>query len=764
MNKFKLLIVFLAVALTYSCNKDNITEVKKFRILPVPEQVSINGGSFFLNKNTSITFDNKNTELKSISEYLSDYLTEYYHLSIEQSKENKNSNIKLLLTADIQDDEAYKLSIDSTSITIIGRSPAGIFYGIQSLIQIIPPQQSKVDGFLLPYCIINDKPSFKWRGMHLDVCRHFFPLEFVKKMIDMASHLKLNTFHWHLTEDQGWRIEIKKYPKLTEIGAWRKETLIGHSLEHPEKFDGKKHGGFYTQDEIKEVVEYAKQRYVNIIPEIEMPGHAMAALAAYPEYSCTGGPFEVATSWGVFDDVYCAGKESTFQFLEDILSEVIDLFPSKYIHIGGDECPKKRWKECSDCQKKIKTEKLKNEHELQSYFIKRIEKFLSSKGKKLIGWDEILEGGLAEGAAVMSWRGEDGSIEAAMSGHYVVMSPNESNYFDHYQAKYNEPLSIGGLTTLKNVYEYQPIPEALDSLYYKYILGSQANLWTEYIPTQEHAEYMLYPRLCALAEILWTKKSIQNYDEFLTRMDNLYPRLDQWDINYRVNPPEGVEDINRTIDERVEIKLFNGIPSSEIRYTLDGKAPSDESEIYNGSLTINLSEKTTLKAASFLPNGKKSEVIEAEFEKMELIDGLKTRNFNKGVAYMYYEGKFTNAEKFDNPEIYNGVVNNFRLPGDNSGKFFGVAYSGYIKIPVDGVYTFYLISSDGSILYIHDKLVVDNDNFQWPTMKSGKIALKKGIHPFRLNYFQAKYGSYFDVIMEGPGMEKQKIPDNWLWN
>ena len=763
MNKLQL-IGLITLVLFSACKKKNILETKEISIIPLPKSTELLEGNFVLDNKTALKFEGQNKEIEAIAAYFSDYLNTYYQLNLTPQNSEEKSTISMALNPDIQGDEAYELSIDSKGITIMGKTAAGIFYGIQSFIQMLPPKMGKADGFKLPFCKITDEPSFQWRGVHLDVCRHFFPVDFVKKVIDMAAHLKLNTFHWHLTEDQGWRIEIKKYPKLTEIGSWRKETLIGKMLDYPEKYDGKRYGGYYTQEQIKDVVAYAQQRQITIVPEIEMPGHAVAALTAYPEYSCTGGPFEVRTTWGISEDVFCAGKEETFAFLEDILAEVIDLFPGKYIHIGGDECPKKRWENCPDCQRRIKTEKLKNEHELQSYFIKRIEKFLSSKGKKLIGWDEILEGGLAEGAAVMSWRGEDGGIAAAMDGHFVVMSPNASNYFDHYQGKYNEPLAIGGYTPLRQVYDYQPVPKALDSIHHPYILGSQANLWTEYIPTESQAEYMLFPRLIALAENLWTPEKKQNWESFIIRMGHFYPYLDQWEINYRINPPEGYEDINKILEDTISIVLKNEIPSSRIRYTIDGSEPDSDSKLYEGPLQLKLDTTLTLKSITIMPSGKESAVMTGVFEKMVLLEPVQKKNYGPGVAYMYYEGEFTSAKKLSGLEIYNGVVNNFKLPGDHSEKFFGVAYTGYLKVPVGGVYNFILTSSDGSVLYIHDKLVVDNDFFQWPSAKSGKIALKEGLHPFKLNYFQAKYSSFLDVKVEGPEMESQKIPDNWLWH
>lgn len=437
--------------------------------------------------------------------------------------------------------EGYELEINPSSITLEARQQAGLFYGIQTLLQLLPPEIESVQGLgvttrnrlTLPALKIRDIPRYPYRGMHLDCCRHFFPKAFVKRYIDLLALHKFNTFHWHLTEDQGWRIEIKKYPRLTEVGGWRSETLVGHARELPEKFDGQRYGGFYTQEDIKEIVEYAQSRYVTIIPEIEMPGHATAALAAYPELSCTGGPFEVATKWGVFEDVYCAGEEKVFEFLEDVLSEVIVLFPGTYIHIGGDECPKVRWKECDKCQARIAEEGLADEHELQSYFIRRIEKLLISKEKKLIGWDEILEGGLAPEATVMSWRGTQGGIEAARQGHDVIMTPTSHCYFDYYQADpETEPLAIGGFTPLEKVYSFEPAPEELTEEEARYVLGAQGNLWTEYIKTPEQAEYMSVPRMCALAEVVWSRKEARDWEDFLKRLTRHFRRLDGMEVNY----------------------------------------------------------------------------------------------------------------------------------------------------------------------------------------------------------------------------------------
>ncbi len=510
-------------------------EQRSLNIIPKPGEMVKKEGSFTINRKTTIVFSENESLLKEAN-YLTDLLNEYSGLKLKLITDNpKDKNtIGLIVNSNIVNPEGYVLKVTENGITIEGGSPSGVFYGIQTLRQLLPHQTGKAKAKLQVQSIeIKDEPRFAYRGLHLDVGRHFFPVEFIKEYIDLIALHKMNTFHWHLTEDQGWRIEIKKYPELTKVGAFRKETLKGHWGKKPREYDGERYGGFYTQEEIKEVVNYALERNVTIIPEIEMPGHSLAALASYPHLGCTGGPYEVATHWGVFNDVYCAGKDSVFIFLEDVLDEVIALFPGKYIHIGGDESPKHNWKECPECQARIKAEGLKDEHELQSYFIKRIEAYLLSKDRYIIGWDEILEGGLAPEATVMSWRGEAGGIEAAKQNHNVIMTPNKYVYLDYYQAEpENEPLAIGGFLTLETIYNYEPLPDTLNSEEQKYILGAQANVWTEYISTTDYAEYMTFPRATALAEVLWSPKKDRDFNDFTKRLKSFVYHLDRLDVNY----------------------------------------------------------------------------------------------------------------------------------------------------------------------------------------------------------------------------------------
>ncbi len=443
-------------------------------------------------------------------------------------------SLDLVVFDTLMPDGWYKIQAKDDHLWLISDSKAGLFYAVQTLSQIIPKVNNGQAQFR--EFVIEDYARFAYRGFHLDCGRHMLPVEFIKKYIDLMAHYKYNTFHWHLTEDQGWRIPINKYPALAQVAAYRNETVIGYATTKTRagrSYDGKRYGGFYSQEEISDVIRYAAERFVEVIPEIEMPGHAQAALAAYPQLGCTGGPYETARTWGIFDDVFCAGKEETFQFLEGVIDEVSTLFPSEYIHIGGDECPKTKWKTCPDCQKRMKTLGLKDEHELQSYFIQRMEKYINSKGKKIIGWDEILEGGLAPNATVMSWRGTTGGAAAASAGHPVIMTPDEYVYLNYYQdtAK-TEPLAINIYLPVEKVYSYEPIPDQFTDQQRGMILGAQVNVWTEYIRTPAEAEYMIFPRAIAMSEVLWSQKEKKNYGSFLERMANQWNYLDANNVNY----------------------------------------------------------------------------------------------------------------------------------------------------------------------------------------------------------------------------------------
>lgn len=505
---------------------------QQISIIPQPKEMNVKEGVFELDENCAVQFDTSNEEIARIASFFNDYLENIYGFRTTSQNQGKPVQFKLVKRLNLGK-EGYLLKVDNEKVVITAAAPNGLFYGMQTLKQLLPDETT--NGTLeIPAVDIRDEPRFAWRGNMLDVGRHFFPVSFLKKYIDILAMYKINTFHWHLTEDQGWRLEIKKYPLLAEISHWRDSTVVGHAGRSNE-YDGKGYGGFYTQDQAREIVHYASERYITVVPEIEMPGHSSAALAAYPNLGCTGGPYQVQPSWGVKKDVYCAGNDETFVFLQDVLDEVMDIFPSEFIHIGGDECPKDAWMTCEKCQNRIKEKGLENEHELQSWFITQMDHYLTSKGRRLIGWDEILEGGLAPQATVMSWRGIAGGIEAAKQKHDVVMSPTTYMYIDYYQSRdtKNEPLAIGGYLPVDSVYSYEPIPEELTPEEAKNILGVQTNLWTEYVPSTYHAEYMLLPRLQAQAEVAWTPEEKKNLNNFKKRLIEDYKRLDKLGINYR---------------------------------------------------------------------------------------------------------------------------------------------------------------------------------------------------------------------------------------
>ncbi len=615
-------------------------------------------GTFTLTAETRIFIPENKQDWETAAQYfmiLAYQSTGYRLVSQTLKKEIRDprpNSVYFLPDPDIKNAEGYKLEVTPRAVFIRAQTAAGAFYAVQTLRQLFPPEfnasthSDNPEKWSSPACVIEDAPRFSYRGLHLDVGRHFFPVSFVKKYIDLLATHKLNTFHWHLTEDQGWRIEIKKYPKLNTVAACRKETLIGHYSDQPQRFDGKEYCGFYTQEEVKDVVEYARKHFVTIIPEIEMPGHALAALSAYPELGCTGGPYEAGTKWGVFDDVFCAGNEKTFQFLDDVLGEVCALFPGQYVHVGGDECPKTRWEACPKCRKRMKDEGLNDTHELQSYFIHRAEAMLAKRGKKLIGWDEILEGGLAPTATVMSWRGTEGGIAAAKARHDVIMTPGSHVYLDYYQSDpATEPLAIGGLTTLEKTYSYEPVPKELTADEAQFILGAQANLWTEYIPTPEQAEYMAFPRACALAEVVWTAKEQKNWPDFARRMRTHFKRLDAIGVNYA----KAYFDVSSSFTNGY-ISLATIDPSLQIRYTTDGREPSAQSRAYSAPFSI--SKSTTLKAAAFDREKQMGKVLKVEY--------LVHKGSGRPYTMPRVPDQYTGGEQY---ALTNGVTGNIKTWG-----------------------------------------------------------------------------------------------------
>ncbi|MCR5130466.1 MAG: beta-N-acetylhexosaminidase [Prevotella sp.] len=542
-------ILFLTCMLCMLSTGAMKAQVANYDVVPLPQSiVLVKAPGFVLGEQTAIFYTANNADMERNAHFLSEYVDEMTGLKlacqpVANKKKDGRKNILLMLDEKIQNEEGYTIDVSAKGVVVSGKTPAGVFRAVQTLRKSLPiinkdaDKEAKVTSVALPAVNIKDEPRFAYRGMHLDCSRHFYSAEFVKEYIDLIALHGMNKFHWHLTDDQGWRMESKKYPKLTRIGAWRSGTVVGRNSVVD---DGQRHGGFYTQEECREIVKYAADRYITIIPEIDMPGHMLAALAAYPELGCTGGPYEVPHTWGVFADVLCPGKENTFKFVEDIIDEVIDIFPSEYIHIGGDECPRDRWKDCPLCQQRIKDEGIEaegnqsKEDRLQGYFTRRVEQYMHSKGKKLIGWDELLGCNVDVTSTIMSWRGAEPGAKAAKLGHDVIMTPNSPMYFDHFQTDktWNEPLAIGGNSPSDKVYAFEPVAADLTPEQAKHILGVQANVWTEYIAAPGWVEYMVLPRMAALAEVQWMQPEQKNFEAFkerITRMKAIYD-LHHWTV------------------------------------------------------------------------------------------------------------------------------------------------------------------------------------------------------------------------------------------
>jgi hexosaminidase len=759
-----LLTVFIFSGVSKAQNAD-----PNMGIIPAPVSVQKQAGTFVLSQETIIQAD---TVTNKAVRFLADYLQQKYSFTnkLQANTSAAASNAIILTSAGTEGlpAEGYRLTIAPNQVTIAGRG-AGLFYGIQTLIQLFPLERSGTAK--LPCARIEDYPRFGYRGMHLDVCRHFFSVEFVKRYLDLMAAYKLNTFHWHLTDDQGWRIEIKKYPRLIQVGSQRAETLIGNYHDRmPQQFDNTPYGGYYTQDQIREVIQYAASKYITIIPEIEMPGHAMAALAAYPELSCDPKQeYKVSGTWGVFNNIFCP-TEKTFTFLQDVLSEVIELFPSKYIHIGGDEAPKVVWKSSPEAQAVIKRLKLKDEHGLQSYFIQRMEKFVNSKGRSIIGWDEILEGGLAPNATVMSWRGEAGGIAAARQGHNVIMTPSSSAlYFDHSQARSDlEPLGIGGFAPLSKVYAYNPTPAALTPAQNKYILGVQANLWTEYIATEKKVEYLLLPRLLALSEVAWTPLANKNYTDFSeTRVPRHLAWFDKNGFNYRVPVAIGAKDTSYTATQ-LNVNLKTPVDGSTIYYTIDGYTPSETDLVYTKPFTLNipLDNYRELKTIVITPTGKRSLVTSTMVYNRAPLPAVAFTGTKPGVKYELVAGLFTSTGQLDGARVLDtGTVKTFNTATfKKANRTFGVTYEGYFNAATDSKYIFSTQSDDGSVIFIDDQLVVDNDGKHSLYEQPGEVFLQKGMHKFTLKYFEAGAFSTLRVYLTLPGKPKGEFSAETMLN
>ena len=735
--------------------------VAEISIVPKPSEMSVHEGSFSFSKNTTVFIDNDNQ--KPAAHYLSDLFKNAagYPIAISNSKDkatlvfSKDENIK---------PEAYHLEVTPKKIHIKASDAAGYFYAIQSLRQLLPANieiaNSSEKNWLVPSVVITDQPRFSWRGMHMDFSRHFFNIDEVKTFLNYMALYKLNTYHMHLTDDEGWRIEIKKYPLLTEKGAWRVESRHDKTCKELAKTDPlyvideqnyhlrdgqKMYGGFFTQVQIKEIIAYAAERQIEVIPEIDMPGHLKAAIENYPFLSCTN-----EAGWGdTFSHPACLGKETTYEFTENILAEIADLFPSQYIHIGGDEVSIQSWKECPLCQKAIKDHHLKNEHELQSHFNKEIEVFLNSKGKKLLGWDEIVEGGLSKDATVMWWRNWAPTMRDLTTehGNDIIITPCFEYYFDAQHA----------VTPFEKVYQYEPVPENFTAKQAKHVLGVQANLWSEMIPNFKRLQYMAFPRMLALAETAWTSKADKNYADFQRRMTLQYKRLDALGVRYHIPTVNGLKDRVVFLDSAT-IELSAPLDNMEIYYTTDGSVPTKASKKYTTPLQF--SETVTLNTIAYRGDVA-SETKSASIEKQTYLEPLNITPTTGSLQRWSAVKQFTVVDSIAVPKDAKfELAKEINLTGKEGIEQLSMVFKGYFYAEAEGLFEFYTKSDDGSLLYIGDKFVVDNGGNHSAIEKNGMVALKKGWHPITIFYHEATGGGSLEVFYKAPNGEKKILEGN----
>jgi hexosaminidase len=723
-------------------------------VVPRPVTVRPLAGTFMLTDATRIlAADN---ESRRIAVLFNDFLLNQhgFHLHITATRPKGENYISFNRAgSEGLREEGYRLVIGPESVRVTGRA-AGLFYGMQTLTQLLPLNVKP--AIVLPALEITDYPRFGYRGLLLDVGRHFFTVTYLKKYLDLAAQYKINTFHWHLTDDQGWRIEIKKYPRLTAVVPQPSDTPIGQNSLYAN--DGTPYAPYYTQEQIKDIVAYAQARFITVIPEIEMPGHSGAAVAAYPELACRQG---------IADNVLCP-KEETFTFMQNVLNEVIALFPGPYVHIGGDEVQKDGWRQSAEAQAIMKREGLKNEDELQSYFVRRIERVLTSKGKRMIGWDEILEGGLAPNAIVMSWRGESGGVEAVRARHRAIMTPTDYCYLDYNQGDpKREPPNIGGFLPLEKVYGYNPIPKELQGEEQKYILGAQANVWTEYISTPEYLEYMMFPRLLALSEVLWSPLEGKDYEDFQRRLLYQFGRLDKQDVHYRIPEPDGLKDFYTATDDHAVIELSPPIPGSQIYYTLDGSAPTDQSARYQLPFQVPLQadKKTILNLIVVTPAGQRSVVYGATLLRQSYREPVSYDAGQPGLAFVLFNGTFTTVQDIEKGvQATTGNTSSFDLQQFGREVNYGITFNGYLRIQSDGFYEFAVESDDGSVLQIDDEVVVDNDGNHGSRKVSGHIPLRRGFHKVKLGYFQSEGGASLRISWAAPGGELKPLDGSALYH
>ena len=757
---------FICLAIVTACGFFSDVQAQgtnpEFPLIPYPSAITAGKGTFTISPNTHIIaaghrFDN---EVEQINLLMAPYLGK----PLRRLEGTGGTNaIVLKYDANITAPEGYQLKITSGMLTLSAKEPAGIFRGVETIRQLLPVNEHSpvmLKTLVLPAVAIADAPAYAWRGMHLDVSRHFFSIAYLKKFIDLLALYKFNKLHLHLTDDQGWRIEIKKYPKLTEEGAWRSfnnqdSACMVKAKDNPDFIIDPKHiiqkngkvvyGGFYTQKEMKGVVAYALARHIDIIPEIDMPGHMMAAINSYPFLTANG-----ENKWGkLFTTPICPCKETTFEFAQNVFTEIMDIFPGKYIHIGGDEVDRTSWEQAASCTELMAKNNIHTTAELQSYFINRMEKFFNAKGRKLIGWDEILEDGISSTAMVMYWRSwvPDAPVKAAKNGNQVVMSPGNPLYFD------NEP----DRNSLYEVYHFNPIPAKLTAAEAKGIVGAQANTWTEKIPSEGRADYMIFPRMTALSEVLWTHKD--DYSGYLERLKKQFPRLDALNVSYRLPDVSGLVEHNVFTDLAI-LNPVKPMPELVFRYTTDGSLPGLKSTLLNSPLEIK--KNTFIRMAAFTPQGRRGDIYDLHYTQQDLATPVNTLVSTPGLACNYYPGEYKNAKSISGEPKTVFTMESLTVPKAANAPAFCLKYQGYLDIPADGIYSFYLNCDDGGILHIANRMVVDNDGPHGPFEKTGQVALRKGLQPITLDFIEGGGGYTLKLKYSVNGTVPVEIPSAWL--
>lgn len=767
---YKIIVSLLGIVFMFFGTETMAQQIdKRYPLIPFPKRLEAKIGEFKITNKTPIVVTSKffANEVKQLNGIIKNGFGT--RLAVERQPRYADSQIIFKYDESILNNEGYKITVNIMQVILSARTSSGMFMAVETIRQLLPVSVEKNTGsyvstLVLPAVEIEDEPTYSYRGMMLDVSRHFFSINYLKRFVDRLALYKMNKFHLHLTDDQGWRVEIKKYPKLTEQGAWRtfnnqdsicmKRALDNPDFEIDEKHiierGGKKlYGGFYTQDELMGLVAYAAERHIEIIPEIDMPGHMMAAINAYPFLTCNGD-----NSWGVlFTKPICPINESTYEFAQNVFTEIMDIFPSQYIHIGGDEVDHSDWEKSAAVKAFMEREGIKTMAALQSYFINRMEQFFISKGRKMIGWDEILEGGVSKTANIMYWRSwvPNAPIKAAKSGNNVIMSPGNPLYFDSEQDRHS----------LSKVYHFNPIPSQLNEQESKTIIGAQANLWTEWIPSERRADFMVFPRMTALAEVLWTGDK-SNYDMFHARLKQQYKRLDALGVNYRLPDLEGILNDYVFVD-KIQLNLIAPLRSMKIHYTLDGSVPNINSPILSSSLKFNTS--TSIKLAGFGLNGIHTDYYTTNLKKRPVQNSLDIKDQKQGLVGTLHKGQFSETAKI----AFTAVDSIFtadviEVPTTIKAPSFAIGFKGFIAIPTSGTYTFFLTCDDGGTLKIANDLIVDNDGNHYSREKSGQAVLQKGLHPFELNFIEAGGGYNLKLTYTFNGSKAKDIPAQWFKN